>query len=277
MREKLQSWWKRFSLKQKMRVGTSCVTILVVVIVFAIQMGSTSANQKPIEAPVKKQVKTEEARKPSEKKPVQKVGKKEDEKDLKKPAKEEGKTDRETKAEQKSDKKEKAEPAKKEASVGKQENSDKESKKVEAQVTDSPSTSQADAPSQAQPPTQDSVGTSGNPSKDENNGKTWHEAVTETKITPAVTEQRYVVDVPERMEEVYVGEIVQASTGQQFNSLDEYYNWLDTLPDEDYVSISYSVVPKYETRRTPEQGHYETVVVTPEKKETVVIREAGWY
>lgn len=277
MGEKLQKWWKRFSLKQKIGVGTSCTAILLIVIVFVIQMGSTAENQKPIND--SKQVKEEEPKKPSGKKDIQKVSKKAEEKDMKKTSKEKEKKKGEAK-EQKLEIKEKTAATDKKTFFDKQKNVKEEKKKVEVKETVEPSQAKPTVSSEVKPVEQDNTGTSETPSKeskDENNGKTWHEAVTETKVIPAVTEQRYVVDVPARTEEVHVGEVVQASTGQQFNSLDEYYNWKDTLSDDEYVSISYSVVPKYETRTIPEQGHYETVVVTPEKKETVVIREAGWY
>lgn len=94
------------------------------------------------------------------------------------------------------------------------------------------------------------------PSVDPNAGKTWHEAI---------TEQRWIVDIPARQEPVY-GEYVVTSDGKRFQNTDDAIEYIKSQGRG--ANISYSVAREIVSYTTiPEQGHWETVVV----------REAGWY
>lgn len=119
--------------------------------------------------------------------------------------------------------------------------------------------------------------------QDDNDGKTYHEAVYKTVHHDAETEQVWVVDEAAYTYEEPVYEIQNRTicntcgadiTG---NSLTHRKNHL-----LNYENSSYSIKPIEVQTSTkmvdvPEKGHYETKIIKEAYDEQVLVKEAGWY
>lgn len=105
-------------------------------------------------------------------------------------------------------------------------------------------------------------------------GKTWHEAVYETRVIPAVYEQQWVsnwVTVPD----------YQTVRGYECNgcgyTTTSWNDIDDHIARTIHASYTSSEWQEQVGSHQEDQGSYQSVLVTPERTEQVLVREAGWY
>lgn len=105
-------------------------------------------------------------------------------------------------------------------------------------------------------------------------GQTWHEAVYETRVIPAVYENQWVsnmVTVPD----------YQTVYGYKCHDCGLTTTDWQTIDDHcfNYHSGGYTTSEWQEQvgSHQEDQGSYQSVLVSPERTEQVLVREAGWY
>lgn len=108
--------------------------------------------------------------------------------------------------------------------------------------------------------------------------KTWHNAVYKIVEHPAEIKEVWVVDKEAYTEEVPTyseTEVIICDTCKAdiTSSVESHYHENGFT----YHAETKNVITGYETVNTPEQGHYETVVVKEAWTEKVLVKEAGYY
>lgn len=119
--------------------------------------------------------------------------------------------------------------------------------------------------------------------KQDNNGKTYHEAVYKTVHHEAVTEQVWVVDeaaysYEEPVYETHDRTICNTCGADITNDLVSHGK-SHMLNDENFSYHNELVQIQTGTKKVnvPEQGHYETKTIKEAYDEKVLVKEAGWY
>lgn len=113
---------------------------------------------------------------------------------------------------------------------------------------------------------------------------TWHEAVYKTVHHDAVTERVWVVDKAEYTyeEPIYdeVGVAICNDCGADITNADIGEHCVEHAENGGRGSYHVDVIKKQVGTKTveePEQGHYETKIVTQSYDEQVLVKEAGYY
>lgn len=119
--------------------------------------------------------------------------------------------------------------------------------------------------------------------QDDNDGKTYHEAVYKTVHHDAETEQVWVVDEAAYSyeEPVYetVGVVICNGCGADITNNKNTHLKEHALNDEPggYHVESKQVQSGTKTVNVPEEGHYETKIIKEAYDEKILVKEAGWY
>lgn len=105
-------------------------------------------------------------------------------------------------------------------------------------------------------------------------GKTWHEAVYETRVIPAVYENQWVSNMVTVPDYQTVRGYKCNGCGYTTTSIDAMLEHVDNFMHSSYTTSSWQ---EQVGSHQEDQGSYQSVLVTPERTEQVLIREAGWY
>ena len=115
--------------------------------------------------------------------------------------------------------------------------------------------------------------------KDQHEGKTWHEAIYEEVYHPAETTQEWVpyyIDAP--IYESHRASICN-TCGEEItgHTSEHMFAHMDKGENGSYRIETVDVIVGYEQVEVPEKGHYETKVINEAYTEKRLVQEAGWY
>lgn len=115
--------------------------------------------------------------------------------------------------------------------------------------------------------------------KDQHEGKTWHEAIYEEVYHPAETTQEWVpyyIDAP--IYESHRASICN-TCGEEItgHTSEHMFAHMDKGENGSYRIETVDEIVGYEQVEVPEKGHYETKVINEAYTEKRLVQEAGWY
>lgn len=115
--------------------------------------------------------------------------------------------------------------------------------------------------------------------KDQHEGKTWHEAIYEEVYYPAETTQEWVpyyIDAP--IYESHRASICN-TCGEEItgHTSEHMFAHMDKGENGSYRIETVDEIVGYEQVEVPEKGHYETKVINEAYTEKRLVQEAGWY
>ena len=115
--------------------------------------------------------------------------------------------------------------------------------------------------------------------KDQHEGKTWHEAIYEEVYHPAETTQEWVpyyIDAP--IYEYHEAAICNTCNKEIVGDAGEHmYEHMQKGENGSYRCETVKEIVGYEKVEVPELGHYETKVINEAYTEKRLVQEAGWY